>query len=119
VRPALDKVFEVKPGADKPPYEVECHGEVCKITVDHEIAPSKWTSELQSNADVRALSRGFSFGPDGTYMQLDDAKYAAGKKTMARIATAVHDSPAIAACKKTRRTGRRRSRSRSMRRCDA
>jgi hypothetical protein len=101
VRAFLDKIFEVKERAQSRPYEIECRGMVCRLSVldSNTIDRDTWMRRAQS-PDGAAFWRGWQFYGGETYMVLDDPKAGPWKQLMVSIALAIEQSPAIAACKK-------------------
>jgi hypothetical protein len=104
VKPFLDKVFKVDGKTQKPAYEVECHARICKLTVDETIAGEDWMQPLQSDSDGRGMFAGFAFGPDGTFMELQEAARAAGMQAAIKIVMSLYESKAVADCKKQHTT---------------
>jgi hypothetical protein len=95
-RALLDKVFRPLSAAAQP-YDIECHGPYCELTVhDDNIPPNDWMRPVQTDPGFV----GWEFTQDGVYTKVAAPEDAALRRMLVAIRNDVYTSPALADCGK-------------------
>jgi hypothetical protein len=98
-RAALDKVFATRP-AQKPVYEVECHGAVCLLKVDDDRDRNVWWKSLQESSAAGDAFRKMNFSVIyGTYVEVASPEQQAARRYVHSVLNVIQSSPATAVCK--------------------
>jgi hypothetical protein len=103
LRPHLERIYNVKPG-DEPPYELECRGDVCRLT---KIDSMAWQDQVHEDEGVSGMFASMSFVGDEVYLQLNEPGKGAGFRLVGRVLRNLYEgegSKLIGDCKRNNPT---------------